>query len=62
MKHSSNLGPSLNWGYNDFYVVKHKDSEPRSAYPYNGLDSEHPVVDFAKFFDGDSLDQEDLVV
>ena len=62
MKRSSNLGPSINWAYNDLYCVQHKDTEPRSAYPYNGLDSERPVVDFGKFFDGDSLDQEDLVL
>ena len=59
---SANLGPSMNWGYKDFAVVQHKDTEPRSAYSYNGLDSMHPVVDLAKFFDGESLDQEDLVV
>ena len=59
---SANLGPSFNFGYKDMYVVKQKDTEPRSAYPYNGYDTRNPVVDFGKFLDGDSLDQEDLVV
>jgi primary-amine oxidase len=47
-----------------FFVTKQKDTEARSTHPYNlmnnVLNPEEPVVEFDKFFDGDSLKQEDL--
>ena len=59
---STDLGPSVNWATNHLYVVQRHDNEPHSTYPYNTFDPYHPVVDFGKFFNGESLDQEDLVV
>lgn len=59
---SSNLKDAANWAKNHLYVVKQKDTELHSASPYNALDAENPAIDFDKFFDGESLDQEDLVV
>ncbi|KAL8952143.1 MAG: hypothetical protein Q9222_001920 [Ikaeria aurantiellina] len=53
---------SVNWATHHLYAVQRKDSEPHSAYPYNGWDPNAPVIDFNKFFDGDSLDQEDVVI
>ncbi|KAG8532817.1 uncharacterized protein KY384_002695 [Bacidia gigantensis] len=62
IQNSTTLGPSVNWADHHLYAVQRKDNEPQSAHPYNGRDPTVPLVDFAKFFDGDSLDQEDIVV
>ena len=62
IQNSSTLGASVNWATDHFYAVQHKDSEPHSAYPFNSYDPNNPVVDFSKFFDGESLDQEDIVM
>lgn len=62
VQNSSTLGASVNWATNHLYAVQRKDNEPHSAYPYNAYDPYHPVVDFNKFFNGESLDQEDIVM
>ena len=62
IENSTLLGNSVNWAYNHLYALQRKDSEPHSTYPYNSRDPNAPVVDFAKFFDGESLDQEDIVM
>ena len=62
VENSTKLGDSVNWATHHLYAVQHKDSEPKSAYPYNGFDPNAAVIDFNKFFDGDSLDQEDIVL
>ena len=62
VENSSNLVNAANWANYDLMVTKQKNTEPRSAHPYNGQDVYDPPVDFAKFFDGESLKQEDLVV
>lgn len=62
VNNSTNLGRSAAWATHPLYAVQHYDNEPRSAYAYNSLDPYDPVVDFDKFFDGESLDQEDLVI
>ncbi|KAK2746498.1 hypothetical protein FQN57_003124 [Myotisia sp. PD_48] len=59
---SSNLKQCANWAKHHLYIVKQKDTEPQSTSPYNCLDPAAPVVDFDKFFNGESLEQEDLVV
>ena len=62
VQNSTSVGQAANWATNHFYVVKQKDTEPRSAYPYNNLEPDTPLIDFNKFFNGESLDQQDLVV
>lgn len=62
IENSSNLANTINWAKYDLAVTKHKDTEPRSAHPYNNQDIYNPPVDFDKFLDGESLVQEDLVV
>ena len=62
IQNSTTLGASVNWATNHLYAVQRHDSEPHSAYPYNTWDPFNPVVDFDKFFNGESLDQEDLVM
>jgi primary-amine oxidase len=59
---SSALGQAANWANHNLYAVQHHDTEPKSAYAFNSYDSKRPAVDFAKFFDGESLDQEDIVL
>ena len=59
---SSNLNNAARWAEHDIYVTKWKDTEPRSAHPYNTQDTFEPPVDFSKFFDGESLRNEDLVL
>lgn len=60
---SSNLGPSVGWASHPLYAVRQKDTEPRSASGLNMLDPYAPLVDFGRFFaDGESLDQQDLVL
>ena len=62
IQNSTTLGNSANWATHHLYAVQRKDSEPRSTYPYSLRDPHNPAVDFDKFFDGDSLDQEDIVM
>lgn len=59
---SSNLVNAARWAEHDIQVTRQKDTEPRSAYAYNTQDVNDPPVNFAKFFDGENLLQEDLVV
>lgn len=59
---STNLKNSVNWATHHLFAVQQKDTEPRSVYSFSSLDPAHPVVDFGKFFDGESLLQEDLVM
>jgi primary-amine oxidase len=42
------------------FVTKQKDDEARATNPYNSLDIDNPPVDFAKYFNGESLVQEDM--
>ncbi|KAK8084653.1 Primary amine oxidase lung isozyme [Apiospora hydei] len=46
----------------DVSISRAKDSEPRATHPYGNQDTRNPPIDFAKFFDGESLDQEDIVL
>lgn len=59
---SSNLEKAVYPFEYDLFVTRQKDTEPRSCHPYNGQDIYDPVIDFSQFFDGESLEQEDLVV
>ncbi|KAL1876689.1 hypothetical protein Plec18167_005097 [Paecilomyces lecythidis] len=59
---STNLQDAANWATHHLFVTKQKDTEMRNAYPYNSLDPAYPVIDFNKFFNGESLEQEDIVI
>ena len=59
---SSSLGSSARWAEHDVHITRQKDTEPRSADPYNNQDVHDPPVDFSRFLDGESLDQKDLVL
>ncbi|KAB5578137.1 copper amine oxidase [Coniochaeta sp. 2T2.1] len=62
VKNSSNLANAANWAGHDIQITKQKDTEPRAAHPYNSQDVNDPPVDFDKFFDGENLRKEDLVM
>ncbi|KAL4749209.1 hypothetical protein BDW72DRAFT_195030 [Aspergillus terricola var. indicus] len=59
---SSNLVHAAHWAEYDVQVTKQHDFEPASAHPYNSQDIHNPPVDFSTFFNGESLNQSDLVV
>jgi primary-amine oxidase len=59
---SSNLREAIHPFTFDLAVTRRKDEELKSAHHYNGLDVHEPMVNFADFFDGESLLQEDLVL
>ncbi|GHJ86241.1 hypothetical protein NliqN6_2643 [Naganishia liquefaciens] len=62
IQESPNLHNAQHFATHPLYVTKQKDTEPNCANPYNNLDTRQPLVDFNKFFDGESLVQEDLVI
>ncbi|OIW28159.1 membrane copper amine oxidase [Coniochaeta ligniaria NRRL 30616] len=62
VKNSSNLVNAAAWAEYDIQITKQKDTEPRSAHAYNSQDVKDPPIDFAKFFDGEDLRSEDLVM
>ncbi|KLU91439.1 hypothetical protein MAPG_09959 [Magnaporthiopsis poae ATCC 64411] len=53
----------INWATHPLYAVRRKDTEPVSAHPVAVWDKgKPPFVDFDSFFDGESPEQEDLVI
>jgi len=56
------LQQAADYAKHDLHITKQKDTEPRSASPANALDPSNPLIKFGSFLDGESLDQEDLVV
>lgn len=62
IQESDNLLNSQHFATHHMYVTQQKDTEPRVSNANNNLDPENPIVDFGRFLDGDSLDQEDLVL
>ncbi|KUI65756.1 Amiloride-sensitive amine oxidase [copper-containing] [Cytospora mali] len=62
VQNSSNLVNAAHWAEYDIQVTRQKDTEPRGGHAYNSQDVHDPPVNFEKFFDGESLLQEDLVV
>ncbi len=53
---STALGRSAKWAERDLWVVRHRDTEPRSADPLNYVNPWLPLVDFGTIADGESLD------
>lgn len=62
MENSTVLRNSANWATHDLMISVQKDTEPRSAHRFNNQDTANPPIDFANFFNGESLKQTDLVV
>jgi primary-amine oxidase len=59
---STTLGKSAEWAARDLWVLKQKDTEPKSASNLNFLDPLDPLVDFSKFANEEEISQEDLYV
>ncbi|KAE9373708.1 amine oxidase catalytic domain-containing protein [Stipitochalara longipes BDJ] len=59
---STALGKSASWASQDLWVLKRKDTEPKSASSLNFLDPHDPLVDFSKFVDDEDIVQDDLVI
>ncbi|KUJ06762.1 copper amine oxidase [Mollisia scopiformis] len=59
---STTLGKAAEWAAQDLWVLKRKDTEPRSSSALNALGPLDPIVDFSKFVDGEDIVQDDLVV
>lgn len=62
VENSTVFSDFINWASHHLYVLRRKDSEPVSAHPNADLSASTPLTDFNNFFDGESLEQEDLVV
>jgi primary-amine oxidase len=52
----------INWATHHWYALQRKDSEPVGAHPAYEFDTKDVRVNFNDFFDGESLEQEDLVL
>ena len=59
---ATNVGKAAASATHDFHITKQKDTEPRAADSYNQFAPQDPIVDFSKFLDGESVEQEDVVV
>ena len=62
IQNSSNLYNSQGFGTHALYVTKQHDNEQKSAHATNDYDPRNPVIDFSKYFNSESLDQEDMCV
>ncbi|RBR12028.1 hypothetical protein FVER53590_04368 [Fusarium verticillioides] len=62
VQNSSITGKAAHHTTHHLYVTRQKDNETYAAGAYNSLTPEDPQVDFDKYFNGESLDQEDIVV
>lgn len=62
IQNSSNLYNSQGFGTHALYVTKQHDNEQKSAHAANDYDPRNPVIDFSKYFNSESLDQEDMCV
>ena len=54
---STTLGDSARWAEHDVWVLRRKDTEPRSADPLNYLDPEDPIVNFQRMANEESLER-----
>ena len=59
---SPSMAKSASWAYKDLWLLRHHDTERRSASEYNALAPQDPLVDFEKMVDGEEAVQQDLVV
>ncbi|KAH8883689.1 amine oxidase catalytic domain-containing protein, partial [Thozetella sp. PMI_491] len=62
VQNSTIAGNSVNFATNHLFVTKQKDSELKVSTMENAEYPNHPLIDFNKFFDGENLVQEDLVL
>ncbi|KAF7313195.1 Amine oxidase [Mycena kentingensis (nom. inval.)] len=59
---SSNLLKSQGFATHGLYVTKQKDNEVRASHANNDYDPGHPIIDFDQYFNGENLNQTDIVL
>ncbi|KAI9155126.1 Membrane primary amine oxidase [Paramyrothecium foliicola] len=62
VENSTVFGKLIDWAYHHLHVLKRKDSEPVAAHPMTRTWDLQSLVEFGRFFDGESLEQEDIVL
>lgn len=62
VQNSSVVGKALNHASHHLYVTKQKDAEAYATGTWSVLNPDKPSVDFHKYFDGENLVQEDMLV
>jgi primary-amine oxidase len=48
------------WATKDLWVLKRKDTEPKSSTVFNAFCPSDPLVDFSKFIDDEDIVDDDL--
>lgn len=56
IENSTTLGDSARWAEHDIWVLRQKDTEPRSADPLNYMAPIDPIINFNDMADGESLE------
>ena len=59
---STIAGATANFATHHLYVTKRKDTEPSSSSRLNIMDNDDPYIDFARFFNSENIEQEDVVL
>ncbi|KAK0669179.1 putative copper amine oxidase [Cercophora samala] len=62
VENSTNLGVAAQWANHDIQITKYKDSEQKAYHAFNTQDVHDPPVNFDKYFDGESVRNEDIVL
>jgi primary-amine oxidase len=62
VQNSTMFGKLVDWASHHLYVLRRKDTEPVSAHPNANGWGQTSLTDFNAFFDGESIEQEDLVL
>lgn len=62
IQESDNLFNSQSFATHQLYVTKQHDYEQAISHAGNAYDPREPIIDFADYFNGESLVQEDLVL
>ncbi|KAK4051493.1 hypothetical protein OIO90_004707 [Microbotryomycetes sp. JL221] len=62
VQNSSTLGRAAAYATSPINILVQRDTEQNAAHFLSTLDPSNPLIDFAKFFDGDNLEQKDIVL
>ena len=60
VKNSTSSGVGAEWATKDLWVLKRKDTEPKSSTAFNAFSPSDPLVDFSKFVDDEDIVDDDL--
>ncbi|KAH7312423.1 copper amine oxidase [Stachybotrys elegans] len=62
VQNSSVFGNLIDWASHHMYVLRRKDTEPVSTSPGTSIAPREALVEFERFFDSESIEQEDIVL